>query len=683
MLSELQQVYLSRSWRVTRPLRRIKSAGALTLRKIKTGLRLLLNGDFSNFRFALISLFKASAPQLPVEEIIEKRKEIPEPLAPIQLEIGQPLVSVVIPCFNYGNYVLDAIDSVLNQTLVNVEIIVVDGGSTDGKTVNILRGIHRPRTRILFRDGRHLVGDNRNYGISLARGRYICCLDADDTLDATYLEKAAFYLETYGYDIVSTSLNFVGAKEGHVGIMDRPGLTDLMGGNQLLTCAVFRRQLWEAVGGYFDVGVGKHHVAEDWDFWVRLAANGARIRNISGEYLFNYRIHEGGSLSSSADVKPLSEQREAILERNRDVLNPAALKFSEDQKSRCLRCEPTQTALASCVDVDTHHRMTLLLAMPYFLVGGAERLLSGLCEYLASHGWRVIVIATLPQESDHGTSIDWFKASTSEVYSLPRFLEPEERADFVAYLLASRHVDCLLNTGSRLVYELLPSLKKNNPDISIVDFLFNTVGHVESHLQFKESISYALAENQEVFDWYLNVAGWPRARLAKVSSGVDLNRLSPGPRPKALVDKYGIDAGELVVGFSGRFSDEKAPDVFVEVANLCRKCENVRFVMTGAGPLTELISRKVEALPTGIRFEFAGLVDDVDQYLALYDVLILPSRFDGRPLVVMEALACGVPVIASDVGGLPDLVSDGKNGFLVPPADDEGDSRPHRSVGRG
>jgi glycosyltransferase involved in cell wall biosynthesis len=641
----------------------------LTLRKVKTGLRLLLNRDFANFKIALVSLFEADAPQSAVEEIIEKREEIAEPLAPIQLDNGQPLVSVVIPCFNYGKFVRDAIDSALAQTLTDVEVIVVDGGSTDGETVNILKGIHKPRTRILFRDGRHLVGDNRNFGISLARGRYICCLDADDTLDATYLEKAAFYLETYGYDIVSTSLNFVGAKEGHVGIMDRPDLTDLMGGNQLLTCAVFRRELWEAVGGYVDVGVGKHHVAEDWDFWVRLAANGARIRNISGEYLFNYRIHEGGSLSSSVDVKPLSEQREAILERNRDVLNPAALKFSEDQRSRCLRCEPTQTALASSVDVDAPHRMTLLLAMPYFLVGGAERLLSGLCEYLASHGWRVIVIATLPQESGHGTSIDWFKASTSEVYSLPRFLEPEERADFVDYLLASRRVDCLMNTGSRLVYELLPSLKKNNRDISIVDFLFNTVGHVESHLQFKEFISFALAENQEVFDWYMNVAGWPRVRLTKVSSGVDLNRLSPGSRPKELVDKYCIDAGELVVGFSGRFSDEKAPDIFVEVANLCRKCENVRFVMTGAGPLTELISKKVKALPTGTRFEFAGLVDDVEQYLALYDVLILPSRFDGRPLVVMEALACGVPVIASDVGGLPDLVFDGINGYLVPPAD--------------
>jgi len=80
------------------------------------------------------------------------------------------------------------------------------------------------------------------------------------------------------------------------------------------------------------------------------------------------------------------------------------------------------------------------------------------------------------------------------------------------------------------------------------------------------------------------------------------------------------------------------------------------------------IKAMIKTLPAFVKFEFAGLVDDVDQYIALYDVLLLPSRFDGRPLVAMEALACGVVVVASDVGGVPDLIEDGVNGFLVSPA---------------
>jgi glycosyltransferase involved in cell wall biosynthesis len=674
-LTELWLVYRSRSWRYTKLLRFVIStlrsfgqiwslffdacAQLLSPRKLKSGFRLLLNGNLSGLRKAFGSLMR--------NEINPHNKEKNvEFIAPSPLETGQPLVSVIIPCFNYGKYVVGAIDSILTQTLSDVEIIVVDGGSTNSETIEILRATQRSRTQILFRDGRHLVGDNRNYGIELARGRYICCLDADDTLDATYLEKAVFYLESYGYDIVSTAINFVGARDGHLDIMKRPDLTDMTNANHVLTCAVFRKSLWESVGGYVDVGIGKHHDAEDWDFWLKLAAKGARICNIAGEYLFNYRIHEGGSLSSSADIKPLSKQRDSILERNRNVLTPEAYKLSKNQKSRYLWCDPTLTALASRLDKDAH-RMTVLLALPYFLVGGAERLLSSLCKYLDGNGWRVIVINTLPQEPRYGTSVDWFKASSSEVYELTKFLAlKEEQKDFIKYLMASRKPDCLLIAGSKLLYEMLPDIKESNKNLCVVDLLFNTEGHVESHIEYREFISSAFAENQEVFDWLLNTARWSTNQIKKISSGVDLLHFEPKPRPRFLVNKYDISEKDVVIGFSGRLSEEKGPDFFVEIAKLCQDTPNLRFVMTGAGPMSTVLKKQIKLLPASVKFEFAGLVDDVEPYLALYDVLILPSRVDGRPLVVMEAQACGVPVIASNVGALPDLIENGRNGYLVP-----------------
>ena len=456
-----------------------------------------------------------------------RRSQIPKPIAPIQLPEGLPLVSVVIPCFNYGHFVVDSIDSVLTQTLKNVEIIVVDGGSTDTSTIDTLKAIQRPRTTILFRDGRHLVGENRNYGIEKAKGRYICCLDADDTIDPTYLEKAVFHLETYGYDIVSTAINFFGEKEGQLDILAFPDLTDMVNGNHVLTCAVFRRQLWVSAGGFVDYGIGKDHVAEDWDFWVRLAATGARIRNISGEHLFNYRVHQGGSLSSSAGIKPLSEQKKAILDKNRELLTPKAFSYSSVQQSKYLRCNPSETALALNFDpASSINKKTLLLAMPFSMVGGAERLLSGLCIYLAEHGWRIIVVTTLDQDTSFGSSIDWFRNSTLEIYALPCFLT-FRTDDFIHYLIASRKPDCLLNAGSRSVYELLPSIRKDCESLCIVDLLFNTIGHVESHMEFKKFLTFALAENQEVYDWYLSVAGWSPDRIRKISSGVDIKHLYP------------------------------------------------------------------------------------------------------------------------------------------------------------
>jgi glycosyltransferase involved in cell wall biosynthesis len=609
--------------------------------RIKKALCLVIRGDFFQLKASLKSVLS--------EKVEEMRMIQPfETFTPIALHPGQPLVSIVIPCFNYGSYVVDAINSILKQTLKNVEIIVVDGGSTDGHTVEVLKLLIKPKTQIIFREGRHFVGSNRNLGIRLAKGRYTCCLDADDTLAPTYLEKAVFHLETYGYDIVSTGINFVGEKTGTLDSLEFPDLTDMVRGNHVLTCAVFRKVLWQNSGGFTDTGIGPAHVAEDWDFWIRLAAKGARIRNIAREHLFNYRIHKSGSLSSALNVKPLKDQKSALLERNRDLLTPEAFSTSTQQQVR--------------------RKKTLLLAMPLAIVGGAERLLSGLCMHLAKANWRVIVITTIKQDAAFGSTNKWFESSSSEFYSLPLFLADHERVDFVEYLVASRKPDCVLNTGSRLLYEMLPSLKAKYVDIPIVDLLFNTQGHTSSHMEFRRYLDFALAENQEVFEWYKNTPKWPADRVRKLPSGVDLSRLKPNGRPSRLVEKYELSTDTLIIGFSGRLSAEKAPEVFIEVAKLCGDIPDICFVMTGGGPMASEISALAQKIPSQIKFVYAGLVDDVDEYLALYDVLVLPSRIDGRPLVVMEALACGVPVIASNVGALSDLIEDGVNGYLLSPA---------------
>ena len=148
---------------------------------------------------------------------------------------------------------------------------------------------------------------------------------------------------------------------------------------------------------------------------------------------------------------------------------------------------------------------------------------------------------------------------------------------------------------------------------------------------------------------------------------LDVHR--PEPKPADLVQTHGIDRADLVVGSSGRLSEEKAPEVFLDIARLCQATPNLRFVMTGGGPMAKTIARLVAKLPSTVRLDYMGLVDDVAPYLALYDVLVLPSRQDGRPLIVMEALASGLPVVASRLGGIPEMIEDGQNGYLCTPAD--------------
>ena len=313
------------------------------------------------------------------------------------------------------------------------------------------------------------------------------------------------------------------------------------------------------------------------------------------------------------------------------------------------------------------HKPTIVIAIPFMVIGGAERLLSQMTKYLANHGWRVIVVSTNHQDDSQGDSADWFQQHTSEVYSLPRFLDKNEWQQFIEYLFASRRPDCLLTAGSQYFYDLLPVLSKRYPDMAIVDLLFNTVGHIASHRQHKSLYTFALAENEEVMAWYRSI-GWEATKLCKLTSGVDINTYIPKSKPMGLAKLYGVAPTDVIVGFSGRLSPEKAPEVFVEIARLCQGIPNLRFMMTGGGPMREEISKLVSELPENVRFDFLGIVDDVSPYLALYDMLILPSRLDGRPLVVLEGLACGIPIIASRIGGLAELIVDEYNGYLCTPA---------------
>lgn len=633
-------------------------------RKIATANKLLLRGDFMAIKWKSLALVKriisaiSSNPYKPpiAWKIFENQ--------PISRDL--PLISVVIPCYNYGEFVHDAIGSIQTQTLKDIEIIVVDGGSTDSRTLEVLRSIDLPNVTIFFRKGRHYVGDNRNYGIAQAKGRYICCLDADDTIEPTYLEKSLFLIQSRGYDVVSTGINLMGTTSGSVGTLEFPDLSDLKVSNYVYTCAVFKKELWASVGGYFDVGIGPNHVAEDWDFWVKLAASGARFRNIVGEHLFNYRTHQKGSLSTT-NVPTLVHQRNSILQRNRHVITKKSLANSAIQKAKKLRAEPDLMPITlrmkggNIVGIKT-----IFLLVPFLMVGGAERLLSGLVAALTSNGWRVVVVATEIFNGKFGSSKKWFEKSTTEVYELPNFLSQDEYLDYFDYLMLSRSPHFILNAGSNFFYNNTEVFRKKYSETIFADILFNLVGHVAAHLKNRDFFDLALCESDEVFEWYLKNE-WPVSKIKKLLSGVDLEALAPLVN-KSILTNLSIAANDFVVGFSGRLSIEKAPDIFLEIAKLSDST-NLHFIMTGAGPMELDLVSKISHFSPNIKFTFLGLVDNISDYVASYDVLVLPSRADGRPLVVMEALASGVPVIATNVGALPELVVDGVNGYIIPDLD--------------
>ena len=225
-----------------------------------------------------------------------------------------PAVSVVVPCYNLGAFVTEAVDSVLAQTYQDTEIIVVDDGSTDAETTRVLESLRRPRTTVLTTENRGLPAA-RNHGIRHARGRYICALDADDCLEPAFLERTIGRLEADpSLSFVSTWVECFGSEQW-VWRQERCDLVALLAECVVLTAAPVRRSALEAVGGYDEASY--LFGCEDWDLWISLTERGYR-GTIVPEVLFRYRQRPGSMrrLSEEPAVRPRIWH--TLLQKHRD-----------------------------------------------------------------------------------------------------------------------------------------------------------------------------------------------------------------------------------------------------------------------------------------------------------------------------------------------------------------------------
>lgn len=199
--------------------------------------------------------------------------------------MNSPQVSVIIPCYNQGIYLKEAVDSVLKSNYNNFEIIIVDDGSTDEFTKRLLDQYNPPSTKIVRSENRGLA-NARNIGISGAKGEYILPLDADDKISNRYIQEAMKIFDSNPeMGIVYAQAKMFGHKRGKWRLPPF-SVEQLLASNIIFCSAFFRKKDWESAGGYNpDLPYGK----EDWDFWLSLIDLGVDVYQIPAVH-FYYRI---------------------------------------------------------------------------------------------------------------------------------------------------------------------------------------------------------------------------------------------------------------------------------------------------------------------------------------------------------------------------------------------------------
>jgi glycosyltransferase involved in cell wall biosynthesis len=198
------------------------------------------------------------------------------------------MVTIVIPCFNQGQYLAEAIESALKQTVKCQVIVVIDGSEDNSEQI-----ARKYPVKIIIQPNYGLA-TARNVSIRAAETEYILPLDADDKLHPTMVEKC---LEVEA-DIVGTAQETFGDYTATTYFNPNPTHEMFLAGNQINCSALFKKSMWEKLGGYDETMTEGY---EDWDFWVRATKAGYSVKTIPILLLY-YRKH-GDSLVTKATSK--------------------------------------------------------------------------------------------------------------------------------------------------------------------------------------------------------------------------------------------------------------------------------------------------------------------------------------------------------------------------------------------
>jgi len=190
-----------------------------------------------------------------------------------------------------------------------------------------------------------------------------------------------------------------------------------------------------------------------------------------------------------------------------------------------------------------------------------------------------------------------------------------------------------------------------------------TVSFVRRTIQARTDMLVALSCELEE---ELLAAGFAADRITRIPNGIDVSRF----RPRSPAPFSAQETGPTLL-FVGRLHAQKnLPVLLRAAAELSSRWPNLRVVLVGDGPERGRLEGLTNDLGLERRVRFAGEVPDVLPFLHAADLFVHPSRAEGMPGALLEAMACGLPCVATRIGGTVDIITDGEDGILIPPGDD-------------
>jgi glycosyltransferase involved in cell wall biosynthesis len=300
-------------------------------------------------------------------------------------------------------------------------------------------------------------------------------------------------------------------------------------------------------------------------------------------------------------------------------------------------------------------RRRIALITPHLGPGGAERVLMDIADSLDRSLNELLLIAT------HSSDASWrdqWRERADHVYDLASLVPDTHIVPAIYSIVSNWQCGAMLVQNALSGYAAIPLLKRAMPGLRVID-LIHATGSNWDVISATASVAKEIDTRVTISEAVRERAG-AAARL--IRNGIDLGRFSPNP-----------SAGRNRILFAGRLDPVKRPELLPEIAAALAKlrpARDFRFAVAGDGPEMPALKSTIAAAGLGDVFEILGHVPDIAPAIADSDLLIVPSKIEGIPLVILEAFASARPVIASNTGAIAEAVDD-SNGILIPQQGDE------------
>ena len=561
---------------------------------------------------------------------------------------------------------METFASIQAQSLQNWEWIVVDDGSPDKEAVSRLASIAKMDERIkVVRQENGGTAAARNTGFSHSKGRYICLLDHDDMLEPTYLEKCAWFLDSYPEFGFCNSYNVFFGEQNFLWSTGFEQNKKYLQANSAPPFVVIRRKAWEECGGFDDT---IRVLYEDWDFWLAMAKSGHWGYTIP-EYLQWYRKLGSGRYEQILQSGYKHEEFAREMQKKYHGLENEFPNPSRRHPQPYESIETTSLVTNPLASNPLGRR--IIFIVPWMVTGGADRVNLDLIAGLTAKGHDVTVCATLL--TDH----HWeylYSQHTPDVFVLPNFLSAADYPRFLAYLIRSRQIDTVVITGSTIGYQLLPYLRAVSPGVAFVDMChveephWWNGGHPRFGVGYQDMLDLNIVTTRHLEKWMQDRgADGERIRVMYTGARSAQDTRSADIREQIRIElKIPLDVPLIV--FAGRICEQKRPAMLAEILKNLREQGLVfRALIIGDGELKRQLEKLLDEYQLRGHVQMLGSVVHQRwlEILAASDILLMPSKYEGISVVLLEAIAAGVVPIVAKVGGQDEIVG-ADAGVLIP-----------------